>query len=262
MWVFCCGMRRSGSTLQYQLTANIVESRGIGRALGWVEPQQFPQLRASHIGEKGLLVVKCHTYVREAAELFSRREAKAIYVHRDIRDVVVSMMNKNRISFWQVVQSGFVGQVLEEYSDWSKVGDILVSRYEVMIADLRWEVLRIADYLGVDLDESSASQIAERHTIDQQVQRIQSFDYENLGIRVGTSAYDPVSLLHKNHIHSAQVEQWRAVLSCFQIGLIEDMVHRWLVDRGYPISQNWVMRKASAIGYLFDRFANTLRGFG
>ena len=45
MWVFCCGMQRSGSTLQYQIAARLVEQAGLGQRLEWVEPGRFPELR-------------------------------------------------------------------------------------------------------------------------------------------------------------------------------------------------------------------------
>lgn len=253
MWVFCCGMRRAGSTLQYQLTAEIIESQGVGRPLGWVRPQQIPQLQADYGAKEGFLVVKCHSYIEEATELFSRGEAKAIYVYRDIRDVVVSGMNKNKKSFWQVISSGFIRMILKEYYKWNSVDDILVSKYETMVADLRQEVLRIADYLGVNLDDSLVDRLSEKYAVDKQKRRIQSFDYESHGVRDGRSVYDPISLLHRDHIHSGKSEQWKTALSHFQVGLLENMAYDWLVDRDYPISQNWVNRKAAAIGYLFYR---------
>ena len=112
MWVFCCGMVRSGSTVQYQLTAEIVESVGVGRALGCAEREQFSQLQTQYMGEKGFLVVNCHKYFEEAAELISEGEAKAVYIYRDIRDVIVSIMNKNKTSFWQIIRGSFIESTL------------------------------------------------------------------------------------------------------------------------------------------------------
>ena len=36
-WIICCGMVRSGSTLQYQIVKDIVESKDIGKGLGFFE---------------------------------------------------------------------------------------------------------------------------------------------------------------------------------------------------------------------------------
>lgn len=255
MWVFCCGMRRAGSTLQYQLTKEIVESKKVGSGLGWVEPHQFTQLYSSCRNEEGFFVVKSHRYIEKATELFSKEEAKAIYVYRDIRDVVVSMMNQSNKSFARVMLSRFVDLILDEHYKWTSVGDILVSKYETMVTDLGRESLRIADYLGVDLDESAANLVAEKYTSGRQVQRIRSFNYGNLVTRSVAAAYDPASLLHANHIHSGKSEQWRTTLSRFQVGLIENIAYDWLIDRGYPTSQDWTIRKVAAIMYLFSRIA-------
>jgi len=252
-------MKRSGSTVQYQLTAELVEFTGAGRALGWITTDQFPKLQATFGSEKQLLVVKCHSYIQGAADLISRGEAKAIYVYRDIRDALVSTLNKHKRSFWEVARGGFIESVLKEYYEWNTGGGILLSKYETMVTELRNEVLRIAEYLGVGVEDSFASQVAEKYSIEKQMQRIKSFDYENLGIGVGRDIYDPISLLHSNHIQSGRCEQWRKVLSAFQLGLIEDIGYNWLLERGYPISQSWVNRNAVGTAYWFYRMLRVLR---
>ena len=68
MWIFCCGMRRSGSTLQYQLTARIVEEEGIGKRVEWVKPADFPVLREKYKDYEGLKVFKSHIYTSEIGE--------------------------------------------------------------------------------------------------------------------------------------------------------------------------------------------------
>lgn len=249
MWIFCCGMRRAGSTLQYQLVAEIVESLGKGKALGWIEPGQFCRLREEHSGEKGFLVVKCHRYIDEVTDLFLRGEAKAVYVYRDVRDVVVSMMNKNDKNFGQIVRSGLIETVLREYHKWNEVSDISVSRYEDMVANLQKEALKLAEFLELNLDGSRAEELSEQFSIEAQRQRIRSRDFENQGVRYGSNLYDPVSLLHKDHIHSGNSGQWRKALSPLQVAYLEDVTHNWLVDRGYTISQDWMNRKLAAIGY-------------
>ena len=249
MWIFCCGMPRSGSTLQYQLTKEIVESNNVGKGLGWVEPEQFPNLQTNYMNDNRLLVIKCHSYINGAQDLISRGEAKAIYVYRDLRDVIVSIMNKNKTSFRHVMQSGFIHSILQEYDNWNKLNDIFVAKYENMIKDLAQETLKIAKYIGVDLDKSSAVKIAGKYTIEQQVKRIQSFDYNTYGVRSGKNNYDPDFLLHDSHIFSGNTKQWIKMLSPFEIGLIEDIAYDWLLDKNYSISQALITRKASALFY-------------
>ncbi|MBC8430512.1 MAG: sulfotransferase domain-containing protein [Desulfobacterales bacterium] len=251
-------MPRSGSTVHYQLTKEIVESNNVGKGLGWVEPEQFPKLQSNFMNDNRFLVIKCHSYINGAQDLVSRGEAKAIYVYRDLRDVIVSIMNKNKTSFRHVMQSGFIHSILQEYDNWNKLNDIFVAKYENMIKDLAQETLKIAKYIGVDLDKSSAVKIAGKYTIEQQVKRIQSFDYNTYGVRAGKNNYDPDFLLHDNHIFSGNTKQWITMLSPFEIGLIEDIAYGWLVEKDYHIKQTWIIRKIAVLSYGLINFYHPL----
>ena len=248
MWIFCCGMPRSGSTVQYQLTAEIVESNGVGERVSPLPSPGSLQRRADIGEQKKFFVVKRHGYTKEAAKLISIGQAKAIYVYRDIRDVLVSGMNLRGNSFQNLIRCRLIEQLLEDDEKWNSVDTILVSRYETMVTNLQHEALRIARYLGIDLDESSARKIADKYSIERQQQRVQGFDYENSGEQQGELLYDPKSLLFSNHIQSGKSEQWRTALSWAEIALVEDMAYDWLNERGYAISQGWINRKALKIG--------------
>lgn len=45
MWVFCCGMFRSASTLQFQITTRLVKDAGIGQQVGWIDANRFWEVR-------------------------------------------------------------------------------------------------------------------------------------------------------------------------------------------------------------------------
>ena len=40
MWIFCCGMERSGSTVQFQISAQLVEDAGLGKRVEWVKAER------------------------------------------------------------------------------------------------------------------------------------------------------------------------------------------------------------------------------
>lgn len=48
MWVFCGGMLRSASTLQFQITSRLVTEAGIGQQIGWIDADQT-LLHINHI---------------------------------------------------------------------------------------------------------------------------------------------------------------------------------------------------------------------
>ena len=60
MWIFCGGMPRSGSTLQFQLTAHLVELAGLGMRVDWVRAAEFPKLREKYAARGGWKVLKTH----------------------------------------------------------------------------------------------------------------------------------------------------------------------------------------------------------
>lgn len=247
MLVICCGMQRAGSTLQYQLTAAVVATAGAGRAGGWITPAEFD----GHLGalQQELLVFKCHAFIPAVAELVSIGRAKAVYVYRDIRDVVVSIMQKKEISFEQMLQRGSLHTVLEQDRTWCALSNMLISRYENMIANIPEEVGRIAGHLGVTLSPAQISAIGAQHTMEQQLQRIQSFDFEQSGLGQGHDRYDPNTLLHKNHIASGKPLHWMQVLSGLQAGFLEHTAGDWLQKRGYPITQNILVRTLAKLKY-------------
>ena len=173
MWVFCCGMQRSGSTLQYQIAARLVEQAGLGQRLEWVEPGRFPELRDRYADVPGLKVFKNHVCTDAMAAEFARGNAVGIYSYRDPRDVFVSNMRKYACSFEVLWCGGFLETSLLNYRRWTGLPRVLVSRYESMIGDLPAEVQRIAAHLGIEVDAQACRRLAEEHTMEKQRQRQQ-----------------------------------------------------------------------------------------
>ena len=245
MWIFCCGMPRSGSTLHYQLTAELVESQGVGKRVGFVDPLSLEALGllANAESDDKFLVVKCHNYSERAAELISSGKGKAIYIYRDIRDALVSYMNRCNISCEEAMRldGGFVQTSLSNYYKWNSVDTVLVSQYEDMIDHLKEEVIKIADFLGLKISDRIAMSLARKHTLIEELQHIRHFDYEQGGVQIKNThwegSYDPKTHLHQNHIRSGKKEQWKYFLSNYEVLQVEAIAHEWLKERGYPLSQ-------------------------
>lgn len=250
MWIFCCGMLRSGSTLQYQLTAELAESANIGKRLGYVDRHDFLQMSEKENSDNNMLVVKCHSFLPEAKGLIKDGKAKAIYVYRDVRDVIVSFMNVTGMSFVRILRQGYLETILSDYYKWSSTGDILISKYEEMVKEIHKETLRIANYLGISIDESRAIEFSQKFNIQQQKERIREVSYESIYREYGREdAPEPHSLLKKDHIRSGKPEQWRQALSGFQIAMIESIAYDWLNEQGYIVTQGWLRRQVAKIIY-------------
>lgn len=263
MWIFCCGMQRSGSTVHYQITKEIVESQNVGQGLGWVEIGQFQQMYDSNKNQDRIFVVKTHQYIDLASELLQQEQAKAIYIYRDMRDNVVSMMNKRKVSFWRVaVFSEFIPTNLNAYYSWSNANNMLISKYEDMVQDLIGEVTKIARFLEIELNEEEVVRIAQKYSINKQKERVSSFDYGREGIQSGYVTYESNTLLHSDHIYSGEIDQWRHELSPIQAGVVECLAYDFLVTRGYSISQNWVQSKASHVMLFFFQLIYKVKRLG
>jgi hypothetical protein len=259
MWVFCCGMQRSGSTLQFQIAACLVERAGLGRRVEWVEPGRFPELRDRYADVPGLKVFKHHICTDAMAAEFARGNAVGIYSYRDPRDVFVSNMKKYSTSFEELWCSGFLEMSLWNYRRWTGQPRVLVSRYETMIGDLAGEVARIAAHLQIALDAQDCRRIADEHSMPKQLERIAGFGGEK-ALRDGYAGarYDPESMLHTDHIQGGVVGGWRGVLRPGERALIENMAADWLRAHGYELTLGTWQRRALALREKVARRARRL----
>jgi hypothetical protein len=253
-------MRRSGSTLQYQIATDLVTRRGVGTGLGYVQPMEFENLARNHGANSQFKVVKTHAYIPGAERLLESGQAKALYSHRDIRDVVVSLMKMQKTDFRQLRDEGMVYALLKEYEDWNRTGEILVSRYEDITAYLPREIGRIAAYLGVSLAEGEADELATEYALDRQKERINRFQTSQLAETLDGFKIDAKTLLHDNHINSGSQGQWRDALSRLEAALVEHMARDWMREHGYSFSQPWLARRMTGACFLVRQRVRALLG--
>jgi|Deesub1362A_J573_1020465.scaffolds.fasta_scaffold00077_10 hypothetical protein len=229
-------MWRSGSTVQYQITAQLVEDAGKGKRVGWVEPDRFPEIREKYADYDGWKVFKAHVCTDAMISEFERQNAMGVYIFRDIRDVFVSTMNKNSTMFQQEWNGGLLERCLDNYWKWTSLPRVMVSKYEEVIRDLPGEVERIAVHLGIPLDRKKCEQIASEYTIQKQWERIKRAKGKLTQGQVKGEVFDPHSLLHTNHINSGEIGKWKSQLSKEQVAMIEEKAKDWLVKNGYELA--------------------------
>jgi hypothetical protein len=238
MWVFCCGMFRSASTLQFQITVRLVKEAGIGQPIGWIDVKRFAEVRDRHpdcsANDSRLNVIKAHICTAAIAEEFWQDRAIGIYIFRDIRDVYASMMKQRQKSFDFLWNEGFLEACLENYKSWTSLPNVLVSRYETVIRDLAAEVKRIADHLGIFLSGTDCATIAADYQIEIQQERVKQFRETLLQTALNPNDHreivdyhDEETLLHMNHIDSARVDRWKEDLTESEVGQLEESVIEW-----------------------------------
>jgi FkbM family methyltransferase len=232
-WVFCAGMMRSGSTVQYQLVQRIVESSGRGEGVWYCKPQDFPRLYEKRKREPKTFVMKCHNYLPWIDELVRDGRAVVLYTYRDLRDAIVSYMRVEKRSFEGVINEGWLEQRLEDDAAWYHAPGVHRMRYEDWISDLEGESLRIAALLGIDLSKAEAAAIAEEFGFEAQRARLPELENR---------------IMYPEHVHSGESGQWRHALSVEELDFLESVIGEWLLARGYEPSRAAEPRIGYAVG--------------
>jgi len=233
MWVFACGMIRSGSTLQYQIAAELVELHGVGQRVEYASEVDFPTLAARYRGLPGQKVFKAHICTPELEQLCKEGDAVALYSYRDLRDVAISASRKFGITLEDLLERGWLDQAIADGERWRAQPRVLVSRYEEVVVNLTSEVERTAQFLELQTTRPQAKRIALSLSIDQQRERIREAMPETARAAPATTLeFDPHSLLHHNHIHEGEVGGWRALSQDEQLRLTK-RYGWWLTAEGY-----------------------------
>lgn len=248
MLVICCGMLRSGSTLQYQIAVELLQRADRGEGIGEVRHVHCRELDARTDGKTHAVKVHKRALLPGAPDALQAGYATGLYISRDIRDVAVSLMNMRQVSFEQLMfRGGEVEQALRDYQAWTALPGMLMSKYETMMADLQGEVQRIAQHLDIEISDTEAAAIAHTYSLDRQQRRIQNWKSDP---EYDAAQHDPNTLLHHNHIRSGKSQQWRTALTPMQIAYLESVAGNWLRSQGYELSQPAWKRQLSQIAFL------------
>ena len=247
MLVICCGMKRSGSTLQYQLAVSILERTGKGSGLGDLRNVNCQELhQANTTGEIQVLKVHKISHLKGIEKAFEEGYAVGLYVYRDLRDVAVSLMNLRNLSFDKLMRRREIPDNLRAFEQFTALPNMHISRYEYMVNNLSTEVVKIASHLGIELSEQEAELIAQEYSLTQQKARIESWKKE-AGSQ--NKERNPQTLLHQNHIKSGRCQQWKTALTPLQISYLENLTGKWLVEHKYSLSQPLYLRLISRLVY-------------
>lgn len=240
MWVFCCGMYRSASTLQFQVAAELVKNANIGLQVGWIDANRFDEIREQYRNTYRLKVVKVHKCTEPIRSEFLQENAIGIYSYRDVRDVYASMMKQRQKPFEFLWNEGFLDECLDNFKRWTDLRNVIVSRYQDILNDIPKEVQQIANLLGVPITRDKCREIAEHYEIAAQKKRIESFKTKLLTLerspndhRELVDYHDENNLLHINHIDAVKTGRWKDDLNIHEVAAIENHVHQWCKENHY-----------------------------
>ncbi|MBD3268503.1 hypothetical protein GF373_17685 [bacterium] len=174
-WVFVVGPYRTASTTQYEIVRDILEATKSGKGVGYYDQRGW-KVRNFDDAEHGKMIV-CKAFVflpyssPQVNIFFEQGRLRAAATIRDPRDIATSMkirserLGNDDWSFETTVVEYFP-KWLAQFETWvEKLGpdDIIVSKYEEFTTDLLTEVHRLSEFLGVDLSDDQAKNIAVRY---------------------------------------------------------------------------------------------------
>lgn len=172
--VIACGMRRSGSTLQFDLARSILQESGLvwskqGKGddrLGFVMGEAAPYIPTWKAAD-GAVVIKIHPPDNALGDLLDRGEAVGLYTWRDPRDVLVSLTlrdrNKHKGGLDNLIwMTDNLVKINRSFVYWRAKPNVYQAFYAHWIHDIPAEIRRIATFLGVTVDDATVQRIAEK----------------------------------------------------------------------------------------------------
>lgn len=157
-FVICCGMRRSGSTLQYNLARSILETQKSGvEVLGYVNGNDLQDRVVdleSNAGKTYLL--KSHDVVQ--CRSLASCNVLLLYTFRDFRDVYVS--GKIKLGWTRENLEELALELNSSFVAANSCERILIQKYEDLFANKVIGTRKIASFLDAMLSEKEVLEIA------------------------------------------------------------------------------------------------------
>jgi hypothetical protein len=241
-------MYRACSTWQYEVVAHLVERHFDGRRLGYLTSAQYTELvrtdalnRAS-APRRVWRVFKSHEGDRCFTRALVEGRALAVYAYRDVRDVAFSLMHKRGLTFEQLLRHGMIHQVLANDRFWTRRRNVLIQRYEELLADPVEGVVALARHLGIALAEGEAAQIADDYSLEANKARTDALRHrlQQVGVdlieQANSQICDATTLLHWNHVRDGGSGSWIRLSRPRQRRALDRLCGHWLHARNYPLT--------------------------
>jgi hypothetical protein len=236
-FIICNGMRRSGSTLQYNLIVSMLKhtkvgvggKRGTGGfGGGWVGSKQLMQAILDYKDESKPLLLKTHDHwLVEKVMKFGA--VKLCYTYRDLRDVWVSFRRIMKLGDKDAI--GMLETELRVFT-WIRKRQcgVLMHRYEDMVNDLHGTVRELGAWLDLPLTEDIIQRVLEDNTLEK-ARAVAAKTTKNKD-----GEFDRTTLMHYGHISEGggKPGAWRNELTAGLAMEIYNKFREWFESRGYP----------------------------
>ena len=236
MLLLVCGMHRSGSTLVWQITRQLLDG-----APGLRNPRGVPvsEYAVAAADPDDLLMAKVHFRPSLDRASFPREGARYLYTYRDPRDVVASLYRKGRVKPGDPERGArssrlIVRRELRGDEFWTSRDDVWIGKYEDFRDDVPGLVRTLAGYLGVSADDDRVASIVAEVDLAAQAERARIAKEQGV---------DDDLRVTSNHITDGREGAWRDTLTSEELVAIEAESARWLVEHGYAVETQVGRRK-------------------
>lgn len=200
MIVISNGMLRSGSTLQYNLAASVLETAGPLERAGFlgdfVQPDSRAKLEAMK-ASNGWTILKTHEAPLERD--FYDERVVVLFSYRDVRDIAASIKKKWGYPFEQIVSD--IAAMIEIEEAFGHVPNVHVQSYEKLFDTPQLAVVELAKALGQNLDDYIIHSIADENSVaTKEGEKSKDGFVSRIASRIFPKGYDQKSLLHPDHI--------------------------------------------------------------
>lgn len=231
-------MHRSGSTLVWQITRQLLDGAPGLRNPRGVSTEEYPAAAAN---PDDLLMAKVHFRPALDRDEFPDEGARYLYTYRDPRDVVASLYRKGRYKPDDPERGArpsrlIVRRELRGDEFWTSKSDVWIGRYEDFRDDVPGLVRTLAGYLDVPVDDARVAEIVREVDLAAQEERAKAAREHGV---------DDDLRVTSNHITDGREGAWRDTLTSEELVAIEAESARWLVEHGYDVETEVGRRKTA-----------------
>lgn len=222
--IVVCGMARSGSTLLFNIIKEMVKFHYQKVDPYFINDREYANLLQNEIS---LFIKKNHRFTFSLKRRFAKKLTYGFFTHRDIRDVVVSLMQIGRITdFEKWVADGRLRKIVNDALLYSRNGDVTMIEYDDLVNNKLQVINSIAEKLKLKLSENEIEWILNKTDIESTKQQLSLKENNEI---------DLTNHLHKNHISDGKIGKWKEVLSKEQIEVINELTKDFLKFFNYKV---------------------------
>lgn len=223
-----CGAPRSGSTL-LNIILNEIISKKINNLNNFCSTED--DYKKKFLSLPSLQITKTHLYSNLIAKRIEKGHCIGFFTHRDIRDVIVSYIQKGWV---QNVDDFLKNKKLNFYIFdailYAKTKNMIVISYEELLNNKIEIIRKIAIILKVNLSNDEIDEIDFRTSPAYTKKSMQEIEF----LKEGNKEFNSSTGLHKNHINDPQPNKWKKILTQNEIKIINNLAFKYLEFFNYP----------------------------